>query len=108
MNAMPLLLLGAAALFLMSKGGDDEEEAIGGTGSDGERRPYFGKHNEWSYTLKPGDDGGLEVWNLVITNPDGDVLVVDDESEWSEAGFDEAQDTAKRIIDEAASAAAME
>lgn len=98
-NALPLLLLGAAALFLMSKGGEDQ--AIGGVGPDGERRPYFGKHNDWSYSLTPGDDEGLEVWTIVITNADGSVLVVDEESEWSEAAFEDAQDTAKRIIDEA-------
>lgn len=97
-NALPILLLGAAALLLMSKGGD-EEEAVGGLGSDGESRPFFGTHRGWTYNMMPSEDDGLVAWTLTIKDPDGAIFVQDGQTEWSGYDFGETQDIAKSVID---------
>lgn len=101
-KALPLILLGAAAFFLM-RGGEEEEASPGGTGSDGEARPFFGTHREYAYVITPinatiGTEENtfdVEGWGYVVKNPSGEVV-----SEYSDTTFEGAQAAAKLAIDQ--------
>ena len=101
-KALPLILLGAAAFFLM-RSDEEEETSPGGTGSDGEARPFFGTHREYTYVLTPinatigpeGDTFEVDGWGYVVKSPSGDVI-----AEYSDTTFEGAQSAAKLAIDQ--------